>query len=316
MIDLNRIQMFAQVVEQGSFTKAAKTLGLTKATVSRKVAELESDVGAQLLYRTTRALKLTETGSRYFNRIQHILLDLHAAETQLSANQDVIKGQLSIVCPIELGQLFLAAPLSRFLNAYPEMKVNVELTNRQVDPIAEGVDILFHLSKSHLSQLTTYALVNTTKRLMASPSYLAKRGCPMTPQDLNQHQAIHLQSPQTEIGWTLFDGTQWITPKPQSQLTVNSIALAREAAIEGLGIASLVDIIAEQALKDQLLVPVLDDFPMHQAQVVLSHPQGTYLPKKYRAFIEHLYQSFSERWGESLLEVPDYVTVSKLTDKI
>lgn len=309
MIDLNRIQMFAQVVEQGSFTKAAKVLGLTKATVSRKVAELESDVGAQLLFRTTRALKLTETGSRYFNRIQHVLLDLHTAEKQLSANQDIIKGHLSIVCPIELGQLFLAPALSQFLNAYPEMSINVELTNRRVDPIAEGVDILFQVSKNKLAQLTTYALFNTTKRLMASPDYLAKKGTPNTPQDLNHHHAIHLQSPQTEIGWTLFDGTKWITPKPKSQLTVNNITLAREAAIAGLGIASLVDIIAHQALDEHLLVPILDDFPMSQAQVILSHPQGAYLPKKYRVFIEYLYQSFTERWGDSLLEVPDYITL-------
>ncbi|WP_298774578.1 LysR family transcriptional regulator [uncultured Shewanella sp.] len=313
MIDLNRIQMFVQVVEQGSFTKAAKALGLTKATVSRKIAELESDVGAQLLYRTTRALKLTETGANYFHKVQRILLDLNDAENILTANQEVIKGNLNIACPIELGQLFLAPILAKFLSHYPEMTINTELTNRQIDAVNEEVDIVFQITENKDPNLTSYALFNTSKRLMASPDYLAKHGTPKTLSDLEQHQAIQLQSPHTVGQWRLFNGKQWTNVTPKAQLTVNNITLAREAAIEGLGIASLVDKIAQQALNKKLLIPVLDDFPMSQAQIILSHPQGAYLPKKYRIFIECLYQEFYHRWEDELLEVPDYIHLSNQT---
>ncbi|MCL1126062.1 LysR family transcriptional regulator [Shewanella surugensis] len=311
MIDLNRIQMFVQVVEQGSFTKAANALGVTKATVSRKIAELESDVGTQLLFRTTRALKLTETGACYFNRVQRILLDLHDAENILSANQEVIKGNLNIACPIELGQLFLAPILTQFLSNFPEMTINTELTNRKVDAVNEEIDILFHIAENKDPRLTSYALFHTTKRLMASPTYLAKHGTPKTPADLVEHQAILLQSPDNSVEWQLFNGKQWINITPKAQLTVNNITLAREAAIEGLGITSLVDKIAHQALKDNLLIPVLDDFPMNQALIILSHPQGAYLPKKYRAFIEFLYEEFNHRWEEELIDVPDYIALAK-----
>ncbi|WP_299493236.1 LysR family transcriptional regulator [uncultured Shewanella sp.] len=307
MIDLNRIQMFVQVVEQGSFTKAANALGLTKATVSRKIAELESDVGAQLLFRTTRALKLTETGASYFHRVQGILLDLSDAENILNANQETIKGNLNIACPIELGQLFLAPILARFLSKCPEMTINAELTNRKIDAVNENIDIVFQITENKDPNLTSYALFNTTKRLMASPDYLKKHGIPKTPDDLIHHQAIQLQSPHTVGEWRLFNGNQWISISPKAQLTVNNITLAREAAIAGLGIASLVDKIAQTALNKKQLIPVLDDFPMNQAQIILSHPQGAYLPKKYRAFIESLYHEFHLRWEEAILEVPDYI---------
>ena len=307
MIDLNRVQIFAQVVEQGSFTGAAKALGITKATVSRKIAELEADTGTQLLFRTTRALKLTEAGSSYYNRINKILTDLQSAEHQLSDQQKLIKGNLKIVCPIELGQLFLGPIFAQFLTRYPDITIDAELTNRKVDAIEEGIDLLFQIADSSDTRLQSYALVNAHKSLMASPAYLALHGTPKVPQDLTQHKAIRLQSAHIEGAWKLFDGKSWIIAEPMTQLTVNNVTLAREAAIAGLGITAVPSIIAQVALEQGYLIPLLDDYPMVQTKVVLSYPQRAYLPRKYRVFIEFIYAALFKRWGSQVLEVPDFI---------
>ncbi|MCZ4339452.1 LysR family transcriptional regulator [Shewanella colwelliana] len=307
-MDLNRVQIFAQVVEQGSFTGAAKALGITKATVSRKVAELEADAGAQLLFRTTRALKLTEAGSSYYNRISKILMDLQNAEDQLSASQEIIKGNLKIVCPIELGQLFLGRIFAQFLATYPDITIDAELTNRQVDVVEEGIDILFQITTNTDARLQQYEIINAHKALMASPNYLAKHGTPKVPQDLAHHTAIKLQSAHIDGSWTIFDGKQWVTMAPKAQLTVNNVTLAREAAIEGLGITAVPSIIAQDALETCQLIPVLADYPMQQTKVTVSFPQRAYLPRKYRVFIEFLYAAVFKRWQDRVLQVPDFVS--------
>ena len=306
-MDLNRVQIFAQVVEQGSFTGAAKALGITKATVSRKVAELEADAGAQLLFRTTRALKLTEAGSSYYNRINKILTDLQNAEDQLSANQEIIKGNLKIVCPIELGQLFLGRIFAQFLATYPDITIEAELTNRKVDVIEEGIDILFQITENPDSRLQQYALLNAHKTLMASPSYLAKHGTPKVPQDLAAHTAIKLQSAHIDGSWLIFDGNSWVAMEPKAQLTVNNVTLAREAAIEGLGITAVPTLIAQEALESNQLIALLEDYPMRQTKITLNFPQRAYLPRKYRVFIEFLYAVLFKRWGEQVLEAPDFI---------
>lgn len=306
-MDLNRVQIFAQVVEQGSFTGAAKALGITKSTVSRKIAELEADSGTQLLFRTTRALKLTEAGSSYYHRINKILSDLQSAENQLSAHQQLIKGNLKIIAPIELGQLFLGPIFAEFLTQYPEITIEAELTNRKVDVIEEGIDLLFQIASNNDTRLQGFALVNAYKSLMASPDYLATHGTPKVPLDLMQHKAIRLSSAHIEGAWKLFDGKQWQVIEPSVQLTVNNVTIAREAAIAGLGITAVPSIIAQEALEKGHLVPLLDDYPMVQTKVMLYYPQRAYLPRKYRVFIEFIYSALFKRWGNQVLEVPDFI---------
>ncbi|PWF93134.1 LysR family transcriptional regulator [Shewanella algae] len=308
-MDLNRVQIFAQVVEQGSFTGAAKALGLTKTTVSRKVAELEKATGVQLLFRTTRALRLTEAGAEYYNKITKILVDLENAEAQLSANQQRVKGNLRVVCPIEMGQLFLGPVFARFLEAYPDITIEAELTNRKVDMVEEGIDILFHLCGIEDSRLQHYQLVKTSTTLMASPEYLKRHGTPQTPDDLWHHKGIEQGGIQliNDGCWKIFDGKEWQVITPEVQLKVNNITLAREAAIAGLGITCLPPIIADEALQKGELVAVLEDFPMEHNTLLLSYPKRAYLPRKYIIFIDFIYQALFGYWGNMLLEIPEYV---------
>ncbi|MGL5392698.1 MAG: substrate binding domain-containing protein, partial [Shewanella sp.] len=234
--------------------------------------------------------------------------DLQMAENQLSAQQQCIKGKLKIVCPIEFGQLFLGPILAEFLSCYPEITLDAELTNRKVDVIEEGIDLLFQMTDVGDPRLQSYALVNAHKALMASPAYLAAHGTPMVPADLAKHQAIRLQSAHIEGAWRLFDGKKWLGVEPMAQLTVNNVTLAREAAIAGLGITAVPLIIAKRALAQGHLIALLEDYPMSQTKVVLSYPQRAYLPRKYRVFIEFIYGALFKHWGDEVLEVPDFIS--------
>ncbi len=224
-MDLNRVQIFAQVVDKGSFTAAAKAMGITKATVSRKIAELEHSTGVQLLLRTTRSLKLTEAGSIYFNKVNKILTDLRSAEDQLSASQQTIRGNLRIVCPIEFGQQALGPVIARFLEDYPQMQIEAELTNRKVDMVEEGVDVMFHVQGLDDPRLEHFRLVHAHKVLMASPEYLERFGTPTTPDELLNHRGIRLASPYIDGNWRIFDGKQWQEIIPDCRLQVNNITL-------------------------------------------------------------------------------------------
>lgn len=306
-MDLNRIQIFAQVVDKGSFTAAAKAMGITKATVSRKIAELEHSTGVQLLLRTTRSLKLTEAGSIYFNKVNKILTDLRSAEDQLSASQQTIRGNLRIVCPIEFGQQALGPVIAKFLEDYPQMQIEAELTNRKVDMVEEGIDVMFHVQGLDDPRLENFRLINAHKMLMASPEYLQKFGTPASPDELVKHKGIRLASPYIDGNWRIFDGKQWQEIIPDSRLQVNNITLAREAAIDGLGIASLPMMIAYDALQRGDLLPILQDFPMEHVTVDLIYPKRAYLPRKCRTFIEYFYEALFQRWGNLVLDTPPYV---------
>ncbi|WP_063355104.1 LysR family transcriptional regulator [Shewanella mangrovi] len=313
-MDLNRVQIFAQVVEQGSFTGAARALGLTKTTVSRKVAELETQTGVQLLFRTTRALRLTEAGSEYYNKITKILQDLENAEAQLSASQQRVKGSLKVICPFEMGQLFLGPVFASFLEAYPDISIDTELTSRKVDLIEEGIDVLFHVGMIEDSRIQTYRLFNTSTTLMASPKYLARFGKPTKPADLVNHRYIDCQYSRhlgSSDSIRIFDGQRWQTIEPQVPFRVNNITLAREVAISGLGIAALPVMIAEQALVSGELVPLLEDFPMEHNVLTMSYPKRAYLPRKYMVFIDFIYQMLFRSKDEELLEKPDFVLLNE-----
>ncbi|TCN84240.1 LysR family transcriptional regulator [Shewanella fodinae] len=310
-MDLNRVQIFAQVVKQGSFTGAAKALGLTKTTVSRKVAELEKQTGVQLLFRTTRALRLTEAGAEYYNKITKILLDLENAEAQLSASQQRVKGNLHVVCPFEMGQLFMGPVFACFLESYPDIRIETELSNRSVDLIEEGVDILFHVGQVEDTRLQTYKLFNTSTTLVASPAYLERFGRPQRPEDLWQHKYIDLYTSLAKLPSDghirIFDGQQWQSITPKIQFRVNNITLAREVAIAGLGIAALPPMIVEEAVQKGELVPLLEDFPMEHNVLGISFPKRAYLPRKYIIFIDFVYQVLFRYKADELLEKPDFV---------
>ena len=164
-MDLNAALILVRIVDKGSFTAAAQELGMTKATVSRRIAELEQRLGARLLYRSTRQLTLTEAGEQYYLRCSKAVEELAQAELMLSASQQEVTGTLKLAVPIETGQLVVGRLVANFLQAYPGMKVELELTNRIVDPISEGLDAIVRVGDMSDSNLAARRLWSTERLL-------------------------------------------------------------------------------------------------------------------------------------------------------
>lgn len=183
-MDLNAVTVFTQVVDCGSFTQAAETLNMTKSTVSRKLAELEQHLGVRLITRSTRSLLLTPEGERFYQSSIQMHEIMSQAELEVSANQDLIRGPLNVVLPVELGHQVLAKYIHSFLKEHPNVTLNLELTNREVDIISEGIDLYAQIGELVDSSLVSRYLTTSKRVLVASPEYLEQFGDIKTPTDL------------------------------------------------------------------------------------------------------------------------------------
>lgn len=171
-MDLNAIAVFAQVVDCGSFTHAADALNMTKSTVSRKLVELEKHLGVRLITRSTRSLVLTPEGERFYQSSLQMLEIMNQAELEVSANQDLIRGPLNVVLPVELGHQIMGSYINAFLKEYPSVTINLELSNREVDIIAEGIDLYAQIGELEDSALVSRPLTKSQRVLVASQSTL------------------------------------------------------------------------------------------------------------------------------------------------
>ena len=202
-MDLNEIVVFARVVETRSFTAAAQQLGLPKSTVSRKIAQLEERLGVRLLQRTTRKLNLTEVGQAYYERCQRIVQDIAAAEQVVTDMQTAPRGLLRVTVPNDLGSTYLGALVADFLLAYPEIQVDLDLADRVVDLIEEGIDLGIRVGPLVESTLIARKLGAVQMRMCASSEYVAKRGAPATIAELADHDALVFAPSGRVLPWAL-----------------------------------------------------------------------------------------------------------------
>ena len=281
MSDLNEIQIFTQVVSQGSFTSAAKYLGLTKSTVSRKISALEKRLGVRLLTRSTRQLHLTEEGGVFFQRCQRIMSDLEEAELVLLSSQENVAGHLNIIMPPEFGQLVMGKVIGEYLQLYPNVTINAELSNRKVDMLGEGIDLLFRLGLGADSSLISRQVASSRPLLVASPNYIEREGEPGDPTDLEQHDCIvgKLRS------WNFYRKNTEKTIKPQGVFETNNITCAREVALTGLGVARLPPFLAQDAIANGTLVHLLQDWQSSDSRIYALYPDRRYMPRKLKTFL-------------------------------
>ena len=281
--------IFTRVVEYHSFTQAAQSLGMQKSTVSRRIALLEERLGVRLLNRTTRKLRLTEVGQAYYERCRQIMLDFAEAEQAVMQLQQAPSGLLRITAPIEFGQLFLGRVLGESMRQYPQIRAEVELTSRDVDPLEEGVDIAIQVGQPRDSTLIARKLFESRRRLCASPAYLAQHGTPRTVQELAGHRALHLpvDSPRH---WPLLGENIAC----QRVLACNNITLAREAALAGAGIAALPVMISEAAVQDGELIELLPEARLPTGELYAVYPSRRFQAMKVKAFLDFLIASLPQ----------------------
>ncbi len=285
------LQAFVRVAETGSFSEAARRLGLSKSMVSRQVSALEAELGVRLLHRTTRSLSPTEAGRAYLERCQRILADLDEANLLVSRLQAVPRGRLRVSAPLSFGIGHLSAALPGFLERYPEIELEMNMTDRHVDLVEEGWDLAVRIGRLADSSLIVRRLAPIRGVAVAAPAYLERRGTPLVPPDLERHDCL-IHSART---------SEWRFVSPEglaSQVAVHGRFLAdngdvlRVMALAGLGIVQLPSFFVGDDIRAGRLVPVLEGFIPQEASLNAVYPHGRHLSPKVRAFVDYLAEKF------------------------
>lgn len=288
MIDLNEMLIFARVVECESFSGAGRELGIPKSTISRRVSQLEQRLGTRLLQRTTRSLNLTEPGQAYYERCARVVLEAEQADDLLQESRGTPKGLLRVSAPVELGSTRMGALVDAFLQRYPDVRLQLDLSNRKVNLIEEGFDLAIRAGHLEDSSLIARKLSHDRISPMAAPSYLARRGLPATLDDLRDHDCILYSDRATRSTLTFTTARERRQISLEGRILVNNMDLARDSAIRGQGIAFLPEQMCNEAISDGRLKRLLAPWSFPEGGVYAVYPSRTHLNAKVRAFVDFL----------------------------
>jgi DNA-binding transcriptional LysR family regulator len=289
--DLNDTLIFVKVVEHGSFISAAKALRLPKTTVSRKVQDLETRLGAQLLHRTTRKLGLTEAGNVYFEHSQRISRDLDEAESAVGQLQGGPRGWLRVTAPYSVGITWIAPLLGEFHARHPEVRVEMLLSNESVDLISGGIDVALRIGNLPDSNLAARRLSVFRTQVYASPLYLERHGEPLHPDDLQHHRALAMQKHRRNgdgYSWTLSDGKRSSDFPVDPVLVANDPAALRGALLCGEGLMLSSDVTVKAFAEMGHVRRVLAGWTGPEMDFNAVFPRGLVPSPKVRAFVDFL----------------------------
>jgi DNA-binding transcriptional LysR family regulator len=280
------MSVFAAVAEAQGFSAASRRLGMPLATVSRKVSELEEQLGVQLLARSTRRVSLTDTGRQYFEACRRILDDVSEAERAASGEYRAPRGELIITTPIVFGRLHIVPVVTAFLKAYTDVAVQMMLVDRVVDLLDEHIDLALRIGELPDSSLIAVRIGQIGRVVCASPAYLAARGVPVHPRELAGHDAVTFAGLSSPREWLFrVDGATKRFPV-RSRLTVNTAEAALDAASAGVGLTRVMSYQAATAIRNGRLVLVLRDYEPEPEPISLVYPSGRLVPLKLRAFLD------------------------------
>ena len=290
--DVNRfgeMEIFVRAVELGGFSAAARALAMTPSAVSKLVARLEARLGVRLLNRSTRQVQLTAEGGAFYERSVRLLADLAEAERGAAAN-DAPRGRLSVNANVPFGEAALLPLVPTFLERYPDISLDIVLTDEVIDLIEHRTDVAVRAGPLKSSSLVARKLGATRKAILASPAYLAKRGVPRTLADLAEHNCLGFNRTRTLNGWPLLDGGKLVTVPAVGNTQVSDGASLQRLAVAGVGLARLALFHARDDIAAGRLVPVLEEFNPGDLEeihaVFLGH--GGWLPARVRAFLDFL----------------------------
>jgi len=290
MNDLSHMQLFVRIVEEGSFSAAARYLGITPSAVSRQVSRLESELGGRLFQRTTRRQNLTEAGETYFQYAYRIVEDLEAARLAVTRLTDTPSGTLHVTVEADFALAFIAPILPKFLNRYPEVHVRLHMSAGLLDLVHEGIDVAIRVGHLDDSSLVARKLSMSHSLVCASPAYLAHHGTPTHPSDLSSHSCLSFRTRPGKNQWT-FESPDGVIDVPISgRLNVNGLVFLRNAARDGLGIIMIPTWMMNDEHNSGQLISILEDFPVMPPSTpihaVFAHNRQ--LAPKIRAFVDFL----------------------------
>ena len=295
MIDLNEIAIFIRVVESGSFSGAAKALGLPRSTVSRKVSQLEEALSIQLLQRSTRQLSLTQAGRDYYVQCSEAITQIESANQWVAESQRAPSGLIRIAAVLAMQSGFLCDWVNEFLSLYPDVKAEILLSDDAVDLITEGVDVAIRAGALIDSSLIARRLMKTKLILCASPDYLAKIKKINDPEDIKNHRSIVVGSGQKNTRWQLENGRHKVIVPLQSNIVVNSMEFAINACMAGHGIALLPDALVSDYIESKRLHQILDEYYSREGGIYAVYTSRTHQSITVRTFINFLADKAEDR---------------------
>lgn len=286
--NLNEILVFMAVVDEGSFIAGGQAMGLTRSAAGKAVSRLEERLGVRLLNRTTRALSLTDEGRVFYERGLHILAAVDEAEASVAGRHGTPRGVLRLTVPDAFGRLVVLPLLKKYLAAWPDMQVEVSLTDRQADIVEEGFDLAVRIGEAPSdSRLVSRVVARYRAMLCAAPTYLAERGSPRNIDALAAHDCLIFSSRNRRQGWRFRgDDGAWVKAQGRSRLRLDSGEALRDAAVAGLGIAFLPDFLVAEDLAAGRLRQVLPKLDAGDVKVVAIYPTRRLLEPRVRRFID------------------------------
>jgi DNA-binding transcriptional LysR family regulator len=299
MTDLNALVIFAKVVEAKSFSEAARRLRMPVSTVSRRVAELEDQLGVRLLDRSTRALRLTDLGSEVLEHAQRSAEASEAVENIVSNRRSNVSGTLRLSAPPNISETLLTPLVTAFQASYPNARVQILIAERYVDHIADGVDIVFRLGALKDSSLVARRILTYRHQLVASPDYLKNCKPPRAPQDLLGHRLIAFSYWRPESRWNFVhvNGKDEETLTFQPHVSMNDFAGLTSALLAAGGIGDLPPVVQPELIRDGRLIEVMPQWRFRTQDLSLVHLSNRNMPRPVRLFKE-----FATRMAPTLFQ--------------
>lgn len=289
---LGGVSTLAAVVESGSFVKAAEALGVTQSAVSRAVSRLETRLGIRLLHRTTRSVKLTAEGQRFYEEIAPMLYGIRDAVTSATGAAAAVSGRLRVNIDPFVSRLLLAPEIGSFLNRYPELSLELITRDSLGDLIGEGFDVAVRFGDPPTSSLVVRKVLDTRILTVAAPSYIERHGRPTKPSELSRHHCIQFRNPGTgqPFEWEFHRGRKIVPVKTSGHLLLTDVGTMLGACIAGVGIAQVMALGIQDLLDGGQLVELFPDWPNEKFPLFALYPSRTLPPAKLRAFLDFVWK--------------------------
>ena len=295
MGQLEDMAMFVRIVEAGSITKAAEQLNIAKSAVSRRLKELETRLGSQLISRTTRQSNLTQAGEQYYQKVHHILSEVDALNEETSGTPTRIEGTLKMTAPLSFGLMHLNDVIVEYANQHPELKFELDFSDRHTDLIEEGFELAIRIRELQDSSYQAKRLALIRYALCASPEYLERMGTPKTFDDLTEHEFLQYGMSKSSTIELIDEQGKKHQVAVNGKIKANNGDFLREMAVKGHGIAFLPTFITYQALISGELVPILQQYQLPTLNAYAVYPKNRFLSQRCRYLIDFI----AERFGDN-----------------
>jgi len=294
MDTLESMAIFVRVVERGSFSAVAREIGLSQPTISKQISALEKRLGGRLFARSTRQLSMTDEGQRYYQQCRSILAAVENAEHTFHSGQERIAGSLRIGSSGSFGRIQIASRLRGFLELYPEVSVDLQLNDENVDLVSAGIDVAVRIGELKDSSLIARQIGLTRRRVFAAPNYLDRHGVPSTPTDLTDHNCLVFNQLEHFASWRFEHNGRWNSVQVSGNVRSNNSEAVRQMVLNGLGVSLSPLWLFRQDLREGRVVELLEKYSPASLPIHAVTPPDRKQSARVRAFTDYLRDAFAE----------------------